>query len=328
MDDRSAGDDRTARGPTADWRLRHLAESDPARPDRPSDQAYHAMVELLSRRFLALTRAERARQLHLGPHCRRSCDLCWDIALHHAAWAANKLHRCLRTGPPTTRGEPVRDWVRILAWVQSPPHDDTPVVAVRTALFRHLPGDDPLLPLVHAVATQLLPSAGDVHAMRRTCDFVGDARRSVLAQRHGWAVKPGRDLAQRVLFHGLRERHPRGIQLLLEVLRHLDRGSVDPYSQVLADARSTPGDRATLEALIKDMLADPVTGEWFLREVIARQLYNEDVGRRRYRPPRDVQDLPDLDDDPDAEPDGEPDAGPEEPDDPDGSAQPPQGPFA
>lgn len=279
---------------TADWRLRHLAEADSEHPDRPAERAYHAMAAMVSHRFLHLTRAERARQVHLGPRCGPDCDLCWDIALAHAVWAANKVRRQLRDGPPrTSRGEEVRDWVRIMEWIRTPPRDETEVAAVRHAFFHRLPPNDPLLPLVHAVATQLLPSASGARTMRRTSDFVGDARRSVLAQRQGWSVKPGRDLSQRVTFAGFRARHPRGIELLRDVLKRLDHGAVDPYQAVLGREGTSEADRAALLALLRDMFADDAARDWFQREVDARQSYNEDLARRRYRPIEDVDGLTD-----------------------------------
>src|SRR5262249_44335057 len=221
---------------------------------RPAEVAYSAMVSLLCEPFLALTRQERGRQVHLGPPCR-DCDLCWDIALRHAQWATNKVHRHLKDGPPQTHDGPVRDWITIVNWVMAPEKGSTRVCAVRDILLSRLPGDHPLLPLVLALRTQLLPSSNDARAPRRTCDFVGDPRRSVLAQRQQWAVKPERDLLERKDFQPLRARHPRGCRLLVHVLKLLDSGDPDPYRTALTQ----PADAAALQALIADLLAAPVT---------------------------------------------------------------------
>jgi hypothetical protein len=174
----------------------------------------------------------------------------------------------------------VRDWITIVDWVMSPERGSTRVRAVRDILLSRLPGDHPLLPLVLALRTQLLPSSNDARAPRRKCDFVGDPRRSVLAQRQQWAVKPERDLLARKDFQPLRVRHPRGFRLLVQVLKLLDSGDPDPYRTALTQ----PGDAAALRALIADLLAAPATHEWFMRNVDARHSYNEDLARRRYRP--------------------------------------------
>src|SRR5262249_5934567 len=132
---------------------------------------------------------------------------------------------------------------------------------------------------------QLPPSSNDVRAPRRTCDSAGHPRRSVLAQRQQWAVKPERDLLERKDFQPLRARHPRGCRLLVHVLKLLDSGDPDPYRTALTQ----PADAAALQALIADLLAAPVTHEWFMRAVEAASAYKGDRPPRRYRPATAVE---------------------------------------
>lgn len=272
------------------WTLAHLAQPDATRSGRPSENAYSAMVELLCRRFLYLTWRERARQVHLGPACRRDCDICWDIALAHAVWATRKLHKHLVVGAPLTRGEIVRDWETILDVVTSPRFAETLVSDVRAALFRSPRPDDELYRFVHAIAAQLLPSAGGARGLRRTADWVRDPRLGVLAQREGWSVKPARDLLTRRMFADVRGRHPRGIAILVEVLKRLDSGSSDPYREVLSS--ESPDARALLD-VIAELLAEPSTREWFTTEVEGRQSYNEHLERLRLLRRREVDGVAD-----------------------------------
>lgn len=272
------------------WTLAYLARPHREHPKQPSEQAYSAMAALLARRFLHLTRRERAYQVHLGADCGADCDLCWDIALNHVVWAAKKLHKHLVAGPPLSGGVPVRDWVTILDWVTSPLMCDTLVADVRCGLFHRLPSDDALLPLVHAVATQLLPSVGGARSQRRMVDWVSGPRLSVLALRHGWSVRPRRDLQEKVMFAAARGRHPRAMRLLSEVLAKLDRGAVDPFPDVIAEGG--PGSDRLLWALIEDLLDTDPTHTWFMTEVMARQSHNEHLARRRDLKPVDgVADL-------------------------------------
>jgi hypothetical protein len=261
------------------WTLVHLAQPHRDRAKQPSEQAYSAMSELVARRFLHLTRRERAYQVHLGADCDAECDLCWDIALNHVVWAANKLHKHLVAGPPVSNGVPVRDWVTILDWVTSPLLCDTLVADLRRGLFHRLQPDDQMLPLVHAVATQLLPSVGSSRSQRRMVDWVSGPRLSVLALRQGWSVRPRRDLQEKAMFKPARERHPRALKLLSEVLAKLDRGVVDPFPDVLAEAG--PGSDRLLWALIEELLDGEQTHGWFMTEVMARQSHNEYLARRR-----------------------------------------------
>lgn len=264
----------------ADWkyRLSDLAETTAA--DRPTENAYSAMAALLVGRFLRLTAKERAKQIHLGPQCHPACDICGDIALRHAQWATDKLIGHLNKGVPCTRGVPVRDWATILTWTTSADKREIEIVKVREALNRWLPEDDPLLPLVLALSTQLLPASRDARAMRRLRDYVGDPRKSVLAQRHGWAVKPDRDLRELRVFAAARQRHGRGIDLLVNVLKNLDYGDHDPYKTVLSRPDTRPGDQAALRDLVKELLTDPMTRDWFMLNVDARHSYNQDLRRR------------------------------------------------
>jgi hypothetical protein len=272
----------------ADWtfRLGDLVET--TATGCPSQNAYSATAGLLVGRFLRLTAKERAKQVHLGPPCRPTCGLCGDIALRHAQWATDKLVGHLNNGAPRTRGVLVRDWVTILTWTTSTVHREIEIVTVREALNRWLPEDDPLLPLVLALSTQLLPMSRDARAPRRLRDYVGDPRRSVLAQRQGWAVKPDRDLRSLRIFAAIRQRHGRGVDLLADVLKKLDYGDADPYRTVLSRPETRPGDQAALRALIEDLLADQPTRDWFLLNVEARHSYNEDLRRRTNRYAADV----------------------------------------
>jgi hypothetical protein len=264
----------------ADWqfRLGDLVETTAA--GRPTQNAYSAMAVLLAGRFLRLTAKERAKQVHLGPQCHPTCGICGDIALRHAQWAADKLVGHLNKGVPWTRGVPVRDWVTILKWTTSAEEREIEIVEVREALNRWLPEDDPLLPLVLALSTQLLPASRDARAPRRLRDYVGDPRKSVLAQRHGWAVKPDRDLRELRVFAAARQGHVRGIDLLVNVLKNLDYGDPDPYQTVLSRPETRPGDQAALRNLIEELLTDPVTRDWFMLNVDARHSYNQDRHRR------------------------------------------------
>ncbi len=269
-------------GGATGWTLRlaHLADLTPH--GTPTDLACEAMAALTCARFLRLTVSERSRQVHRGGGCRPVCGLCQDIALRHALWAARKLARHLRDGPPSTRGEPVRDWKTILAWVSGPDAQDLEIDTVRRAMSRHLPSDHALLPLVMALNTQLLPSPDDARAPRRMRDVVGDPRRGALAQMHEWAVKPDRDLAQARAFETFRHNHPDGVRLLTQVLRQLDYGDPDPYVSVLSGPDAATH-RDQLAAVIRAMLADDAAHDWFLTNVEARQTYNQDLLQRRFR---------------------------------------------
>jgi hypothetical protein len=199
-------------------------------------------------------------------------------------WAIRKLQRHLRQGAPSTRGEPVRDWQTILRYVREPGSADVTVEELRTALSRRLPEDDPLLPLVHAVRTQLLvPRAGprQVRGPRTAKEAVMDARRAVVALQQGWSVRPDRDARSGRRFEGVRARHPRGFAVLLQLLRLLDYGEPEPYDQLGAWNDAAPGDLAALRALIVDMFEDTWLRAWFMREVDARQVYNQDQARSR-----------------------------------------------
>ena len=266
-----------------DWRFRLGDLAATAADGRPTQKVHSAMAVLLVGRFLRLTVNERAKQVPLGPPCRPTCGLCEDIALRHAQWATDKLTGHLVRGAPRTHGAPVRDWMTILHWVTSAEHRDTEVIAVQEALNRWLPASDRLLPLVLALSTQLLPSSRGARAPRRLRDYVGDPRRSVLAQRQGWAVKPNRDLRELRFFSDLRRQHGRGVDLLVEVVKILDYGDADPYRSVLGRPETRPGDQAALRALIEDMLADQPTRDWFMLNVDARHSYNEDLRRRADR---------------------------------------------
>jgi hypothetical protein len=268
------------------WTLVHLAQPHRDHAKQPSEQAYSATAELLARRFLHLTRRERAYQVHLGAECDPDCDLCWDIALNHVVWAAKKLHKHLVAGPPVSGGVPVRDWVTILDWVTSPLLCDTLVADLRRGLFHRLQPGDELLPLVHAVATQLLPSVDSTRSQRRMVDWVSGPRLSVLALRQGWSVRPRRDLQEKAMFVAVRERHPQGLKLLSEVLAKLDRGVVDPFPDVMAEGG--PGSEGLLWALIEDLLGGDQTHAWFMTEVMARQSHNEHLARRRDFKPADA----------------------------------------
>jgi len=206
----------------ADWKFRLGDLVETSADGRPTQDAYSAMAVLLVGRFLRLTGRERGKQVHLGPTCRPTCGLCTDIALRHAQWATDKLLGHLHKGVPLTQGAPVRDWETILTWTTSTTRRDTEIITVRDALNRWLPQDDPLLPLVLALSTQLLPTSHDARAPRRMRDYVGDPRKGVLAQRQGWAVKPDRDLRQHRAFRAIRRKHPRGVDLLVDVLKKLE----------------------------------------------------------------------------------------------------------
>lgn len=272
----------------ADWTFRLGDLVEVTATGCPSQNAYSAMAVLLVGRFLRLTAKERAKQVHLGPPCRPTCGLCADIALRHAQWATDKLVGHLNKGAPRTRGELVRDWVTILAWTTSTVQREIEIVTVREALNRWLPEDDPLLPLVLALSTQLLPASRDARAPRRLRDYVGDPRRGILAQRQGWAVKPDRDLRSLRIFAAIRQRHGRGVDLLVEVLKKLDYGDADPYWTVLSRPETQPGDQAALRAVIEDLLTCQPTRDWFMLNVDARHSYNQDLQRRANRFVADV----------------------------------------
>ena len=272
----------------ADWTLRFGDLAETTATGRPTDKAYSAMAALLVERFLRLTGRERAKQVHLGPACRPTCGLCTDIALRHAQWATNKLIGHLKKGVPNSHGVPVRDWVTILAWTTSDEHRDTEISTVRNALNHWLPQGHPLLPIVLALSTQLLPASSDARAPRRMRDYVGDPRKSIQAQRRGWAVKPDRDLQQHRIFDGIRQRHPRGFELLIEVIKKLDYGDADPYQTVLSCSDTRPGDKAALRAAIAELLNDEQSRDWFMLNVDARHSYNQDLRRRADRYTTDI----------------------------------------
>jgi hypothetical protein len=276
------------------WQLKDLGVTNPQDDGRPADAAYAAMVQLISEPFLRVTRLERSRQAHRGSFCQPVCELCWDIALKHAQWATDKLHSHLTKGPPSTRGEPVRDWLTILDWVTSPDRGRALITDIRTGIDRRLAPDDPRLPLVLALRTQLLPSATGARGPRKAREAVGDARRSVVALQQQWAVKPDRDLRTGRRFAPLWTAHRRGCDLLVAVLKSLDHGETEPYRAVLGRPEALAGDEAALRALIRDMLADPDLRAWFLREVDARQSYNQDRAARRFRP-ADIESMSDPD---------------------------------
>lgn len=273
------------------YRLEHLADT--SDQGRPSDNAYSAMAMLLVGRFLRLTERERAKQIHLGPACRPACGLCEDVALRHAQWATDKLAGHRRTGPPKTGGVVVRDWVTILTWVSSPDTRDIEVRVMREALERWLSPDDPSLPFVLAIGTQLLPASGRARGPRSMRDYVGDWRKSVVAQGQGWAVKPDRDLTSARMFAATRQRHPRGVQLLVDVVKRLEWGDDEPYHSVLGRSETQVGDQAELRAVIGDLLAAEPTRSWFLRNIDARHSYNQDLRRRTNRFDMDVDLLAD-----------------------------------
>jgi hypothetical protein len=277
--------------PGEPWTLLHLARAHSERAKQPSEQAYRAMAELLVQRFLHLTRRERTYQVHLGAECTSDCDLCLDIALNHVVWATKKLHKHLAEGPPESGGAPVRDWSTILHWVVSPLQRDTLVADLRRGLFHRLAPHDELLPLAHAVATQLLPSVNSARSQRRMMDWVSGPRLSVLAQRQGWSVRPRRDLKDKAMFARVRERHPLGVKLLCQVLARLDCGVADPFPDVLAEAG--PGADRLLWAVIEELLDGEQTHTWFMTEVMARQSYNEHLLRRRHFAPDDVAEVAD-----------------------------------
>lgn len=267
---------------TTRWTLRDLTST--GSDGRPADRACAAMVALVRSAFLDATVDERARQLHARRPCRPVCDTCHDVALNYAMWAIRKLQRHLRDGAPRTRGEPVRDWLTILRFVREPEAGDVTIDELRTALNRRLPEDDPLLPLVHAVRTQLLVPRGGAQPARgpRTAkEAVMDARRAVVALQQGWSVRPDRDAKSGRRFDGVRDRHPRGFAVLLQLLRLLDYGEPEPYEQLGAWKDAAAGDLDALRALIVDMFEDDWLREWFLREVDARQVYNQDQARSR-----------------------------------------------
>jgi hypothetical protein len=266
-----------------EWTLKDLGATDQSDASQPADAAYMAMVELVAHPFLRATRLERARQAHQGTICQPVCELCWDIALKHAQWATDKLHSHIRRGPPSTRGEPVRDWVTILDWVTSPDRNTRPIGDIRAGIDHRLAVDDVRLPLVLALRTQFLPSATGARGPRKARESVGDARRSVVALQQQWAVKPDRDLRTGKRFAAVRQEHPRGCELLVHVLKALDNGETEPYQYVLGREDARPQDDDALRALIVDVLADAWLREWFMREVDARQTYNQDQWARRFR---------------------------------------------
>lgn len=268
---------------TTRWTLHDLGSV--GSDGRPGDRACAAMVALLRSGFLEATVDERAKQLHARRPCRPVCDICQDVALNYAMWAVRKLQRHLRDGAPLTRGEVVRDWQTIIDHVCGPAAADVTIEELRAALNRRLPEDDPLLPLVHAVRTQLLVPRGvgakQARGPRTAKEAVMDARRAVVALQQGWSVRPDRDAKSGRRFAGLRAAHPRGFEVLLQLLRLLDYGEPEPYDKLAEWKDARPGDLVQLRAMIGGMLDDDWLRDWFMREVDGRQVYNQDQARGR-----------------------------------------------
>ena len=102
------------------------------------------------------------------------------------------------------------------------------------------------------------------------------ARRAVVALQQGWSVRPDRDAKSGRRFAAVRAAHPRGFEVLLQLLRLLDYGDPEPYDRLGEWRDAAPGDTPALRALVTDMLDDDWLRGWFLREVDARQIYNQE----------------------------------------------------
>lgn len=256
------------------WRLCDLAENDQG---KPAQTAYSAMVFLTAEPFLRRTVGLRSREVHRGRPCPHGCDACTGVALQHS-WAATKrLHRRLRDGPPRTKGELVRDWVTILSWLHDADQRLTPLTAVRDGLLTRLSREDPVLPFVHAFATQFGFAGHNAATRRKQFELFNDALRSFLASERNWGVHPARDFLHNARLASHADRRPMGARLFVEILRHLERGHGDAFEKVCRPG-ATPEEAEAqdqLADLLGGLLTDPYGADWFSRNVIARIAYYE-----------------------------------------------------